>query len=150
MDQSFVVMLPLEAGGEVRYGMLEPLRQYALEPLETSGDAEEARRRHAAYFLGLAEEAEPELRASRQVQWLERLERENGNLRTAMSWALDTDDTESAARPGWALWLFWRFHGHQREGLRWMEVLTGEGRSAVFTAESRSCRDVDGLHAGRL
>jgi tetratricopeptide (TPR) repeat protein len=40
-----------------------------------------------------------------------------------MSWALNTDDTETAARLGWALWLFWRFHGHQREGRRWMEVL---------------------------
>lgn len=123
VEQSLVVMLPPKAGGEVRYGILEPVRQYALERLETSDDAEEARRRHAAYFLGLAEKAEPELRASRQVQWLERLERENGNLRTAMSWALDTYDTESAARLGWALWLFWRFHGHQREGRRWMEVL---------------------------
>jgi predicted ATPase len=122
VEQSLVVMLP-RAGGEVRYGMLEPVRQYALERLETSGDAEEARRRHAAYSLGLAEKAEPELRASRQVEWLERLERENGNLRTAMSWALDMDDTESAARLGWALWLFWRFHGHQREGRGWMEVL---------------------------
>jgi predicted ATPase/DNA-binding XRE family transcriptional regulator len=123
VEQSLVVMLPARAGSEVRYRMLEPVRQYALERLETSDDADEARRRHAAYFLGLAEEAEPELRASQQVQWLERLERENGNLRIAMSWALDTDDTESAARLGWALWLFWRFHGHQREGRGWMEVL---------------------------
>ena len=123
VEQSLVVVLSPRAGGEVRYGMLEPVRQYALDRLETSGDAEDARRRHAAYFLGLAEQAEPELRASRQVEWLERLERENGNLRTAMSWALDTDDTESAARLGWALWLFWRFHGHQREGRGWMEVL---------------------------
>jgi tetratricopeptide (TPR) repeat protein len=51
------------------------------------------------------------------------LEAENGNLRDAMSWALDTDDAETAARLGWALWLFWRFHSHQREGRRWMEVL---------------------------
>ena len=123
VEQSLVVMLPSRSGGEVRYGMLEPVRQYAVERLETSSDAEDARRRHAAYFLGLAEKAEPELRASRQVEWLERLERENGNLRTAMAWALDTDDTESAARLGWALWLFWRFHGHQREGRGWMEVL---------------------------
>jgi predicted ATPase/DNA-binding XRE family transcriptional regulator len=123
VEQSLVVMLPPRAGGEVRYGMLEPVRQYALERLETSGDADEARRRHAAFFLDLAEEAEPELRGSRQVEWLERLEGENGNLRVAMSWALDTDDVETAARLGWALWLFWRFHGHQREGGGWMEVL---------------------------
>ena len=123
VEQALVVMLPPKAGDEVRYGMLEPVRQYALERLETSGNAEEVQRGHAAYFLGLAEKAEPELRASRQVQWLERLEGENGNLRAAMSWALDAGDTETAARLGWALWLFWRFHGHQHEGRRWMEAL---------------------------
>jgi tetratricopeptide (TPR) repeat protein len=123
VEQSLVVVQPRDADGEVRYGMLELVRQYALERLEESGDAEETRRRHAAFFLDLAEEAEPELRGSRQVEWLERLEGENGNLRAAMSWALDTDDAETAARLGWALWLFWRFHGHQREGRRWMEKL---------------------------
>ena len=123
VEQSLVVVQPRKASGEMRYGMLEPVRQYALERLEGSGKAEEARQRHAAFFLDLAEEAEPELRGSRQVEWLERLEGENGNLRAAMSWALETDDAETAARLGWALWLFWRFHGHQREGRRWMEVL---------------------------
>jgi len=123
VEQSLVVMQPPKAGGEVRYGMLEPVKQYALERLETSGDVEEARHEHAAYFLDLAERAEPELRGLRQVAWLERLEEENGNLWAAMSWALDTGDNETTARLGWALWLFWRFHGHQREGRGWMEVL---------------------------
>ena len=123
VEQSLVVVQVLKVSGEMRYGMLEPVRQYAAERLEESGDAEGARRRHAAFFLDLAEEAEPELRGSRQVEWLERLEGENKNLRAAMSWALDTGDAETAARLGWALWLFWRFHGHQREGRGWMEVL---------------------------
>jgi predicted ATPase/transcriptional regulator with XRE-family HTH domain len=123
VEQSLVVVQPRKVDGEVRYGMLELVRQYAAEKLEASGDAEAARRRRAAFFLALTEEAEPELRGSRQVEWLERLEGENGNLRAAMSWALETDDAETAARLGWALWLFWRFHGHQREGRRWMEVL---------------------------
>jgi predicted ATPase/DNA-binding XRE family transcriptional regulator len=123
VEQSLVVVQARETDGQVRYGMLELVRQYALERLEGSEDAEGARRRHAAYFLDLAEEAEPHLRGSRQVEWLERLEAENANLRAAMSWAMDTDDAETAARLGWALWLFWRFHGHQREGRRWMEAV---------------------------
>ena len=123
VEQSLVMVLPPKARGGARYGMLEPVRQYALERLEESGDADEVRRRHATYFLDLAEKAEPELRGSRQVEWLQRLEEENGNLRAAMSWTLDTEDAETAARLGWALWLFWRFHGHQHEGRRWMEVL---------------------------
>jgi predicted ATPase/DNA-binding XRE family transcriptional regulator len=125
VEQSLVVVQSPKTGGEARYGMLELVRQYALEKLEESGEAGEARRSHAAFFLDLAEQAEPELRGSRQVEWLECLEGENENLRAALSWALEPKggDTETAARLGWALWLFWRFHGHQREGRRWMEVL---------------------------
>jgi predicted ATPase len=123
VEQSLIVVQPPKTGGEARYRMLELVREYALEKLEESGEAEEARRRHAEFFLDLAEEAEPELRGSRQVEWLERLEGENENLRVAMSWALDTDHAETATRLGWALWLFWRFHGHQHEGRKWVEVL---------------------------
>src|SRR5829696_1823656 len=89
---------------ELRYRMLEPVRQYALEKLEERTEAEDIRRRHAAFFLALAARAEPELRGPTQVQWLNRLDRENGNLRTAMGWALSTGNVETAARMGWALW----------------------------------------------
>jgi hypothetical protein len=51
----------------------------------------------------------------RQVEWLEMFERENGNLRAAMGWALD-EAVETAARLGWALWGFWVLRDHQREG----------------------------------
>jgi predicted ATPase/DNA-binding XRE family transcriptional regulator len=89
VEQSLVV-----AGGyEAHYGMLEPVRQYALEKLEESREAEETQRRHAAFFVGLAERAEPELRGPRQVEWLEGLEQEYANLRAAMSWALSTGDS---------------------------------------------------------
>jgi predicted ATPase/DNA-binding XRE family transcriptional regulator len=66
--------------GEPRYRMLEPVRQYALERLEETGESAQTRRRHATFFLALAERAEPELHGPDQVEWLERLELENGNL----------------------------------------------------------------------
>jgi predicted ATPase/DNA-binding XRE family transcriptional regulator len=100
---------------EEHYGMLEPVRQYARELLEASGEASEAQRRHAAYFLALAERARSESRRPRQVECLETLERENGNLRAAMGWALD-EELETAARLGWALWWFWVLRDHAREG----------------------------------
>jgi tetratricopeptide (TPR) repeat protein len=107
---------------EVRYGMLEPVRQYALEKLEDSREAEETRRRHTAFFLGLAELADPEVRGPRQVVWLERLEQENDNLRATMSWALSAGDNDTAVRLGWALQHFWWMRGSHREGRRWMEA----------------------------
>jgi predicted ATPase/DNA-binding XRE family transcriptional regulator len=122
VEQSLVVAEPQDHGG-TRYGMLEPVRQYAVERLQESGEAEEAHRRHATFFLRLAESAYPELRGPRQVEWLERLERENGNLRAAMGWALSEDEAEIAGRMVWALWLFWLLRTHYDEGRRWVETL---------------------------
>jgi predicted ATPase len=122
VEQSLVRVEPGAGGDEGRYGMLEPVRQYALEKLKESREAEEIRRRHARFFVDLAERAEPALRGPRQAEWLERLERENANLRAAMSWALSTGDHDTAARLGWGLHGFWMVRGHHREGRRWMEA----------------------------
>ncbi len=123
VEQSlFVAAETREEGDEVRYRMLEPIRQYALEELEESGEAEQTRRRHAEFFLDLAERAEPEHKGPAQIEWLERVEKEHANLRVALGWALTMREAETAAR-GWALWIFWWYHSHQREGRRWMEAV---------------------------
>ena len=123
VEQSLVVAIAAgEEGDEARYRMLEPIRQYAQESLEESGEAEDTRRRHAEFFLGLTERAEPELKGPDQVEWMDRLEQEHANLRAAMSWALSRGEPETAAR-GCALWLFWWYRSHQREGRRWMEAM---------------------------
>jgi predicted ATPase/DNA-binding CsgD family transcriptional regulator len=115
VDKSLVVA---EAGsaGAIRYRMLETLREYGLERLSESGEAEAVRRRHAAFFLGLAEEAEPELWGPEQGRWAERLEREHDNLRAALGWAIDGREVETALRLGGALWKFWTVRGHLSEG----------------------------------
>jgi tetratricopeptide (TPR) repeat protein len=122
VEQSLVTTEVLRED-ETRYGMLEPVRQYAFERLEESGEAITVGRGHAAFYLALAEEAYPELRGPRQAEWLGRLEQENGNLQAAMGWALANDQAETAARLGWALWVFWLLRGYQQEGSRWMEAL---------------------------
>jgi predicted ATPase/DNA-binding XRE family transcriptional regulator len=121
VEQSLVVVQPTLAGGETRYGILEPVRQYALGKLEESGEAGMVGRGHATFFLALAERAYPEVLGERQVEWLERLEREYGNLRAAMKWALVADDGATGARMGWTLWYFWWARSYHREGRRWME-----------------------------
>jgi hypothetical protein len=107
--------------GDLRYRFLEPVRQYAREKLEESREAETVRRRHAAFFLALAEGAEPELKGLRQAMWVERLEKEFDNLRATMRWLLDRDEIEGAVRLDSSLWLFWLMHGHQSEERRWAE-----------------------------
>lgn len=123
VEQS-LVMAESGTGGEMRYGMLEPVRQYAREKLEENREeVEAAARAHARFFLALSEKAASELRGPRQVDWLDRLGTEGSNLGVAVSWALDAGEAGIATRFGWALWVFWWLRGYQREGRRWMEAL---------------------------
>src|SRR5215207_540885 len=140
VDKSLVVV---NAGAEQQedashYRMLEPIRQYARERLEESGQADAVRNRHAASFLVLAERAGPELRGPRQVEWLKRLDTERDNVRGAMRWLLGKGESERAARMGWALWLFWWMHGHFTEGRRWMEEALAKGVTMPASARAKA------------
>ena len=137
VDKSLVVAAEAPGDGGVRYRMLELVRQYAQELLEASGEAEGALRRHAEFFVDLAERARPELRAERQVEWLDTLERENGNLRAVLAWAL-ANDVEIAARLGWALWPFWNIRNRQREGRRWMEPVLARREKLPLPLRARA------------
>jgi predicted ATPase/DNA-binding SARP family transcriptional activator/DNA-binding CsgD family transcriptional regulator len=120
VDKSLVVA-GAPTGGAMRYRMLEPIRQYARQKLAESGEANEVRDWHAAYFLALAEEAEPELARQQQGVWGERLEAEHDNLRGALSWVLKRGEVGLALRLGAALWRFWYTRGYLSEGIRWLE-----------------------------
>ena len=118
VEQSLVLAEPGRGGG-VRYRMLEPVRQYALEKLGEGG--EEIRRRHAAHYLALAERARPKLQGREEGEWLDRLEAENDNLRAAIGWSLERGEAQMALRLVAALWYFWYKRGHLGEGRRWLE-----------------------------
>jgi len=123
-------------GGESRFVMLETVHEYARERLEKSGEAEELKRRHAAYFVALAEEAHPELKGQDQLEWLQRLEAEHDNTRTALSWALRQEKVELGLRLAGALQRFWWTRGYDSEGRRWLEgALAMDGRGSI---ESRA------------
>ena len=136
VDKSLIMMR--EENGEARYRLLETVRQYGGEKLSESGEEGQVRERHAAYYLVLAEEAEPELNGEGQVAWLERFEREHDNLRAAISWSLERSNLEDVARFGWALWLFWWIHGHLAEGRRSMERVLSAESSAFIPASTRA------------
>jgi len=112
-----------DAAGEARVGMLETVREYGLERLASAGEAEAARRAHAAYYLSLAEEAEPELRGAAQVEWLERLDADRDNLRAALEWLQRQGEPTEGLRLAGALWRFWLVRGYPGEGRGWLERL---------------------------
>ncbi len=106
-----------ERNGTSRYRMLETVRQYARDRLLECGDDPLWRERHLAYFLELAQQAEPQLFGSEQQVWLERLESEHENLRAAVTWATDAaGDITNGLRLAAALGRFWRIRGYHREG----------------------------------
>jgi predicted ATPase len=121
VEKSLVVIRATEEGG-LRYGMLEPIRQYAREKLvEVSVEAEAIRRRHANFFLALAEEAEPRFRGPGATTSLGRLETEHDNIRAALSWLLESGEAELGLRLGATLLWFWSARGYWSEGARWLE-----------------------------
>lgn len=110
-----------QQNGEVRFRMLEVVREYASEWLNREGESEDFCRRHASYFLGLAESAEPGLQAAQSAEWLNQLEVEIDNIRSAMDWLL-ANDIRSAQKMAACIWRFWWVHGHIREGCEQLEL----------------------------
>src|SRR6202008_2546218 len=97
------------AGEEPRLTMFETIREYALDQLLASGQMPALRRRHAAYYLALAEHAAAKLRGAEQVPCLSRLEADHETLRAALEWAQQAEP-ELALRLACALWRFWEMH----------------------------------------
>jgi len=118
VDQSLV--LAETPSGRMRYRMLEPVRQYALDKLRESGEQDGVRIRHAGYYTELSEEAEPRIKGRDQVAWLDRLETENANLMAAISRSSEAGDPETAARIGWAIAMYWVMRARHSEGRRLM------------------------------
>lgn len=120
-----------DGAGAARYRLLETVRQYGRERQAEAGEQATLGRRHAAWCVALAEEAEPALTGAEQAEWLARLEREHDNLRAALHWARQnsppsgTNDQalETGLRLVGALRRFWHTRGHLTEGRRWLATL---------------------------
>ena len=125
------------AGGEPRFGMLETIREYALERLAERGDGEAVRRRHADFYALLAEKADPALFGPHQLSWLERLDAELANIRAALTWAAESGEAEVGLRIGAALWRYWQLRGSNSEGRERLELLLS-GRAGSNAARARA------------
>jgi len=107
-------------GEEARYRMLETIRQYALEKLTASGEADAVRQRHAEHYLALAEAG---VSVNPRVAWLDQMATEYDNLRAALTWSQQaTSGPELGLRlarltSGFALW-----RGYGTEGRNWLEA----------------------------
>ena len=126
------------ASVEPRFRMLETIREFGLEQLAASGEEDATRSAHAAYYLALAHAAKPHLFGPDQMRWLNRLEREGDNLRTALTYARERGDAERGVRLAGALWRFWYIRCHLGEGLDWLREFVALSARVGVGAHSRA------------
>jgi predicted ATPase/DNA-binding SARP family transcriptional activator/DNA-binding CsgD family transcriptional regulator len=152
VDKSLVVAESGDPEGDLRYRMLEPVRQYGREKLEESGEEDEVGRRHALFFLALAEEIEPKINTADRRRWLERLESEHDNLRAALAWSRKEAQGETGLRLAGALFWFWFHRGYLSEGRRWLggALATEEGIGGLPAPASSAARAKTLCGAGLL
>jgi len=107
-----LVSVEQNESGEMRYRLLETMRQYALERLAEAGEQQATRERHLACFLALAEAAKPQLVGPDQGAWLKRLELDRDNLLSAHGWCDEAcEGTERGLSLVNALMRFWLSRG---------------------------------------
>jgi len=140
--------------GELRFEMLETIREYGLERLAATGDVESTRRAQAAYCIVLTEEGLVRLLETERTEWLLLCEAEHGNLRAALDWLIETDNGEWTLRLGTALYLrILGTKGTQGGGPRAAGSCPESAGGTVAkqsSGEGSKLRGQSGKHAGRL
>jgi predicted ATPase/DNA-binding CsgD family transcriptional regulator len=134
VDQSLVQTVE-GPNGEPRYQILETVREFGLERLTDSGEAKELSRRHAHYFLALAQQGAVALMNTVQGSWLNRLEAEQANLRSALGWLRDQGESAAGLRLAAMLGSFWHIRSANTEGRAWLETflaLTGDDEAPTM------------------
>jgi predicted ATPase/DNA-binding XRE family transcriptional regulator len=144
VDNSLLVSLSESAtfqeDEEPRFAMLETIREYALERLTSSDEAEEAYRKHARYYVELGEAAKPEASNLFGVSKFVRLEREHDNLRAALGWALQNWEAELGARLALSMCWFWIDSGYLSDLRWWIDTLLELERAESPAGEALPAR----------
>jgi len=120
VDKSLVVAE--NTSGRTRYRLLETVRQYALEKLGESGEADRVRVRHRDHYTAMAALLDTPA-STGYAQRLERAETEMDNLRAAFAWSRENSDIELASQLASSLQPLWPARGRIREGLTWFDAV---------------------------
>jgi tetratricopeptide (TPR) repeat protein len=132
-------LLKCESGPDEapRFIMLETIREYAREKLEAGGHAEQARQRHAAYYLWLAQTAECELGGAQQARWFAQLEAEQNNIWAALDW-FASNDIAGGLRLACSLRQFWHARGYLNEARAWIETALARCENCDLADQERA------------
>ncbi|GCE22993.1 LuxR C-terminal-related transcriptional regulator [Dictyobacter kobayashii] len=132
-----------------RFWMLETIREFAREKLTASNEFERIQEAHAAYYVHLAERAEPELYHHQQSRWLAHMEQEHENIRATLMFLKERNELAKLAHLVATLGWFWYMHGFLHEGQQWAEyVLSNGGLEQLPDTERGKLISGSGVFAG--
>ncbi len=127
------VVVTTEVNGEKRYRLLQTIRQYAMERLEASGEANRIRHQHATYMVHLYQKTDPYWPHLEEISWYRRLEKDYNDMRAALAWCLSpAGDAALGLRLAVSLAGFWQYRGWLWRAPGWL----GEGRDLMEAALS--------------
>jgi predicted ATPase len=121
IDHSLVETRPTLEGAELRYSMLETIREFAVERLQAAGELLATEDALESFLLELVARAEHGLRGPKQLQWLDRLDVEHDNIRAVLGRSLMREPGTFALHLAMHLWRFWLMRGYPAEGRNWIE-----------------------------
>lgn len=146
VDKSLVIAE--SRGPAARYRLMETIRQYARDKLLESSEAEEIRTRHLDFYLQFAQIAEPKLHGHEQRDWLDRLEMEHDNFRSALEWSTHPGCVERGMRLASALHWFWDSRGYWIEANDTAEDLLKQPEASSRTLARANLLLVAGMMSG--
>lgn len=150
VDKSLVIADA--SSGRTRYRLLETVRQYALEKLGDSGEADSVRSRHCEHYTSIAALLDASARTDHE-QRLEQVEVEMDNLRNALGWHLDNGNVERAFALASSLQPVWLTRGRILEGVAWFDVIPADEEAAtiapVVRARALADRAVLDMYVGK-
>jgi predicted ATPase len=138
VDKSLVVSTTDATTGQMRFQLLETIREYAMELLVAAGEADAVFDRHLAWAVALADRGWTEIWGPNAAAWFDLLDREHDNLRLALDHAAGAGNATLGLEVAHCLWPFWDVRGHYREGQRRLQQLLSLADDAPSLARGRS------------
>ena len=143
LDQS--LLRRVDADDAPRFQMLHVIREYAMDCLDDIGESADLHRRHLQAYTEMAEMVAPELLRRDRRRWLDVMEADHDNFRTALEWAVANQEVDLALRLASALWRFWQARGHLHEARRRIDaVLALPGGELRYRA--KAIEALGGIH----
>jgi predicted ATPase len=127
VDKNLLRYVGQGESGDARFQMLQPVREYAFDQLDIHAEAEQTQRRHARYFVAMAERAEPAIGTPEQLRWVRCIKQERENLQIALQWMLDRQEIEMAFTLLGAAWRYYNMLNIWDETKSWMERALTQG-----------------------